>query len=123
MAIEINWYINEMQRNVADGGVFNISWTCSGMGRDPERGRYGANASGTMKYQPDASAPDFVPFEDLTQEMVFNWIYESLIEEGSSETAEDAKNRVEQAIIEKAEAELAQRKATASGVPWSAEQV
>jgi hypothetical protein len=64
----------------------------------------------------DASSPSFVPYADLTESDVLEWVYTSLIE--GDETAAEAKARVEADRDAKVQKQIDAAATTASGVPW-----
>lgn len=104
MAITYTWQIANLESNVADGGVVTAHWRCTGVD-----GEFNATAYGTIGFTPDASAPDFVPYADLTEADVLAWVWAS--EEGTF------KDKAEAAIAQKIESDKAP--AVQSGLPWA----
>lgn len=70
------WTIANLERNVADGGVTVAHWRVTEVDGD-----YSASAYGTVGFTPDASADDFVAYDDLTEEVVLGWVWESVNQE------------------------------------------
>ena len=70
------WTISNLERNVADGGVTVAHWRVSEVDGD-----YSASTYGTVGFTPDASADDFVAYDDLTEEVVLGWVWESVNQE------------------------------------------
>jgi hypothetical protein len=68
------WTIAQLERNTSDGGVVVAHWRATATDGD-----YSASSYGTAGFTPDPTAPDFVPFDDLTEADVLEWVYESLI--------------------------------------------
>ena len=71
------WTIANLERNVADGGVTVAHWRVTEsetVGEDT----YTASSYGTCGFTPDASAEDFVAYDDLTEEVVMGWVWESV---------------------------------------------
>ncbi len=68
MAIEYTWKIVDVQRNLSDGGITNIHWTCTGVD-----GEYIVRQSGTSAHTPDPSAEGFVSYENVTEENCIAW--------------------------------------------------
>ena len=66
---------------------------------------YTASSYGTCGFSPDPSAPNYIPYADLTQEIVLGWVYDSV--------DKDATEASLQANID-----LQINPVTASGVPW-----
>ena len=71
------WTIANLERNVADGGVTVAHWRVTEsetIGEDT----FTASSYGTCGFTPDASAEDFVAYDDLTEEVVMGWVWESV---------------------------------------------
>jgi hypothetical protein len=96
------WGIANLERETSDGYVFTAHWTLSATDEDHTAGSYGSigfeRPEGTL-----------IPFEDLTKELVIQWVQEKLGEEQvtSMETA--------------LQAQIDEQKAPSkeSGVPWN----
>ena len=67
------WTIAQLERNTSDGGVVVAHWRAT-----LTDGDYSASSYGTAGFTPDPTAPDFVPFDDLTEADVLAWVYESV---------------------------------------------
>ena len=117
MAITTTWTVNDMQRTDADGAVFLIYWSM--VAQSDGTPSYSASEGGKLRTAPDASAPDFIPYADLTEADVLGWVYDSLIE--GDETAGEAKARVEADRTAKVQKQIDAAATTESGVPWAAE--
>jgi hypothetical protein len=95
-----NWQIVQMDRLTSDGFVVTVHYNVSAVD-----GVYTASTYGTCGYTQETSS--FIPYEDLTQEIVVGWVQESLGKdtvEASLQTQIDAlKNPVQE-----------------SGLPWAA---
>ena len=117
MTAQVTWSINDMKRNTADGGVTIVYWSCTAT--DDTHSDCTAVEAGKLRLEPDASADGFTAYEDLTEEQVLGWVYESLIED--EETAEQAKTRIEDVRKGKVDAQVARKTAEATGMPWAAE--
>ena len=117
MAITTTWTVNDMQRTDADGGVFLVYWSC--VAASDGTPSYTATEGGKLRCEPDPSAPDFTPYDDLTESQVLGWVYNSLIE--GDETADEAKARVEANRTAKVQGQIDRAATTASGTPWAAE--
>ena len=117
MAITNTWSVTNMQRTDADGAVFLIYWSMvAASDGDPS---YTASEGGKLRTTPDASAPDFIPYADLTEADVLGWVYNSLIT--GDETAAEAKARVEADRTAKVQKQIDAATTTATGMPWAAE--
>lgn len=73
MSNTYTWKINELERNTSDGGVVVVHY-----GVDCTDGTDTIGAYGTVSLTPDASADDFVAFDDLTEAMVIGWVQDAL---------------------------------------------
>jgi len=115
MAIINTWSVSDMQHVDADGGVFLVYWSMvAASDGDPS---YTASDGGKLRCTYDASAADYIPYADLTENEVLGWVYDSLIE--GTETAAEAKARVEADRDSKVQKQIDAAATTASGVPWS----
>jgi hypothetical protein len=102
------WTIATLERDIQptdmDGAVVVAHWRATDsetVGEDT----YSASSYGTVGFTPDPTAPGYVPYADLTEEMVLGWVWESVDKEAT-----------EAALAAKIEAE--KNPVTADGVPW-----
>jgi len=79
--------------NDDDKGIVVCHWRATATDGD-----YSASSYGTCGFTPDPTAPDFVPFESLTEDDVLQWVYAELgaeqlaaIEDGLSANIEEQK--------------------------------
>ena len=72
---------------------------------DPDLGEQTVRTYGTVSFSPDPDASDFVPFEDLTEETVLDWV------KGELDT-----DSIEATLASKLEEANAPK--TVSGLPW-----
>jgi hypothetical protein len=117
MAIINTWSVTNMQHTDADGGVFLVYWSM--VAASDGTPSYTASEGGKLRTTPDASAPDFIPYADLTEADVLGWVYNSLIT--GDETAAEAKARVEADRTAKVQKQIDAAATTATGMPWAAE--
>lgn len=78
------WTIANLERNVADGGVTVAHWRVTEsetVGTGDDAVTHTASSYGTVGFTPDASADDFVAYNDLTEEVVMGWVWESVNQE------------------------------------------
>jgi hypothetical protein len=78
----ITWSIGQMDRNAANGGVTVAHWNVSAVDGD-----YSASAYGTAGFTPDASAPDFKPYANLTEAEVLAWVWASGVDKAAAEAS------------------------------------
>jgi hypothetical protein len=117
MTINNTWSVTNMQHMDSDGGVFLVYWSM--VAASDGTPSYTASEGGKLRTTPDASAPDFIPYADLTEADVLGWVYNSLIT--GDETAAEAKARVEADRTAKVQKQIDAAATTASGTPWAAE--
>ena len=102
------WTISTMERHIGgdnDGGVIVAHWRVTDeetVGDDT----YSASAYSTCGFTPDASSPDYVPYADLTEEMVLGWCFADGVD----------KDAIEASLT--AQIEEQKSPTTEDGVPW-----
>lgn len=99
------WTIANLERNTADGGVIVAHWRATAQDIVGDK-TYTASAYGTCGFTPDASAPDFVPYDQLTENDVIVWVWGQV-----------DKIQTEAALTARIEEQKAP--ATVSGLPWA----
>ena len=99
------WTISTMEHNTADGGVIVAHWRVIEEETVGEEA-YIASAYSTASFTYDASSPDFVPYADLTEEMVLGWCFDGGVD----------KDAVEASLT--ANIEEQKNPTTQDGVPW-----
>jgi hypothetical protein len=100
MTATITWAIAQLDRNATDGGVTVAHWTVSAVDGD-----HSASSYGTAGFTPDATAPGFKPYDQLTEADVLGWVW------GSVDKAETEASLQSQIEAQKAPATL-------TGTPW-----
>ena len=98
---DYTWTIATCEHDIATGGITVAHWRCSAIDGD-----FTASAYGTCGFTPDATSPDFKPYDEVTEAEVLGWVWGSVDKaaaEASLETQIEAqKNPV-----------------SASGTPWA----
>jgi len=94
------WSIPNLERKTADGFVFVCHWVCRATDGD-----FSASSYGTAGFQQDPEPESFTPYEDLTEEQVLGWLFNSI-----------DKDATEAALAAKIEAD--KNPTSAAGVPW-----
>lgn len=107
MAITVTWSVMDMKRDAATGGVKEVRWQCIAQADTGES----ATEAGKATLTPDADAPDFIAFEDLTEAVVIGWVKDALTAEEVTRIEEDRTAKVQERVDRNA--------AEATGVPWS----
>ena len=111
--MEIKWSVSTLQRITSTGYVYKAYCACTATETVD-------NKTLIAKTLIDASftgdiGPDFIPFENLTQEEVLSWVFE--------EIGEDLKLKKEQTATKKLNDSIAALNPdTQEGVPWVPEE-
>jgi hypothetical protein len=100
MAIEYTWTIAQCEHEVATGGITVAHWRVSAVDGD-----YTASTYGTAGFTPDATSPDFKPYDEVTEAEVLGWVW------GSVDKDETEANLAAQIDAQK-------NPVSAAGVPW-----
>lgn len=107
-----------MDRELPDGFVYMVGWRCNATSED---GQFTTVSHNTVGFQGSPSDPGFIPFDELTEEEVLEWVWAS--PSGYIDPDPDSGEK-EPTTKELAEALLArtldtmQHPTTASGLPW-----
>ena len=112
MPVATTWAVENMQHNDSDGGVVSVYWTCTAKN---DGGPEMANDGGKLHLAYDASAPDYIPYDNLTEDTVLGWVYSSLCV--GDETPEEAKARVEARLVTKVNSVITPT--ISDGLPWA----
>lgn len=99
----ITWNIQNMTRVIDDGFVINVAWACTAQ-QDTASAFHG----GTTTYENNPDEPGFIPYDQLTEAQVLDWVYAGL---------GDQKVEIEATLTAKVEKQL--NPTTANGVPWN----
>src|SRR5210317_669282 len=99
--VTYTWTIPTLERNTADGGVTIAHWRCTGVDDDGNS----ASSYGTCGLTYDASAEDFIAYDDITSDQAQAWVW------GHVSQAD-----TEAAIASKIDAIA--NPTTEAGVPW-----
>jgi hypothetical protein len=100
---EVNWTVSNLKRDAETGGVSVVDWQASVSTVDGS-----AFSAGAVRLTPDPSAPDFVPYEALTQDFVLHWVFSNV-----------DRDKIEAGL--QAEAQDDPQEGVAFGIPWGAE--
>jgi hypothetical protein len=65
----IDWTIVTLERDPATGAVTVVHWRADATDGEHSAGIYGAEG-----FDPDPTAPGFIPFESLTEAKVLSWL-------------------------------------------------
>lgn len=95
--MNITWKISQLDRKTADGFVTTAHWICSG-----QDGDFSGSVYASCGFEGELS----VPYEQLTEETVLSWVWESVDKEAT-----------EAAVAAQIEAQ--KNPVTATGLPWT----
>jgi hypothetical protein len=96
--MEFNWRIVNLDRKTSDGFVITVHYTVTATDGD-----YSASTYGTVGYTQESD--NFIPFDNLTPEIVTGWVQTSL-----------GKDTVEESLTTQIEAQ--KNPVQVSGLPW-----
>ena len=98
---DYTWTIATCEHDIATGGITVAHWRCSAVDGD-----YTASAYGTCGFTPDATSPDFKPYDEVTEAEVLGWVWASV-----------DKDETEASLASQIEAQ--KNPVSASGTPWA----
>jgi hypothetical protein len=107
--VTITWAIPTMIRVVNDGYVIKVQWTCAASAA----GVQAVLDGGQDTYTNNPDQPNFVPYDQLTQDIVLGWVWAGM--------GDEAKTAIEAKLTAKVQAQLSPT--TAQGTPWATESV
>lgn len=87
MSMSMDIIINTLERNTADGAVITVHWSTA-----KTQGEHTASQYGTESFEANPAAPGFIPYAQLTKEIVTGWLTEKWGADGlaAKEAALDA---------------------------------
>lgn len=98
----ITWTISQLDRSLPDGTVLTAHWRCSGT----DGAFSGSVYSSQTLPAKDPSDPTFIPYDDLTEAEVLNWIWGAGVSKETTEAAVQA------------QIDAQANPTSATGVPW-----
>ena len=114
MAFVTTWTIQDMKRDTSTGAVDTAYWELK-VSVDTHTDCV-ASYGDKLRLTPDATADDFIAYDNLTEATVLGWVYDSLASE--NETADEAKARLEADRQSKVTNQINAKTSTSTGVPW-----
>ena len=103
-----DWKIEQMERQLADGGIITAHYRVF-----LSEGDETVSAYGSQQLEPDPSSPEFVPYESLTEDTVVAWVKEALTDVKVSQIEGQLAAVLDQKL----------NPTTAVGRPWAPEPV
>ena len=98
---DYTWTIATCEHDIATGGITVAHWRCSAVDGD-----FTASAYSTAGFTPDATSPDFKPYDEVTEAEVLGWVWASV-----------DKDETEASLASQIEAQ--KNPVSASGTPWA----
>jgi hypothetical protein len=104
----INWKIINLKRKLESGIVFDVVYMIQS-----EKDGITDRIIGSLPLSGNDNSPDFIKYEDLTEQIVINWVKSTLGEIKVSEIENKLKSTIEARI------EKLNNQTIADGTPWS----
>ena len=98
---DYTWTIATCEHDIATGGITVAHWRCSAVDGD-----FTASAYGTCGFTPDATSPDFKPYDEVTEAEVLGWVWGS-VDKAAAEASLETKIEAQKNPV------------SASGTPWA----
>jgi hypothetical protein len=83
------WTIHQLERKSNDGFVVNVHWRYSMTDTDESGKTYYADTYSVASYNQDPETEDYIPYEELTKDIVVGWVKESIDLEAIEQSLED----------------------------------
>ncbi len=106
--METNWKIVNLKRDPNNGLVFEVTYIMNFKLQEESDRKVGM-----ITLEGDPNDKDFVPFEQLTEEIIIDWVKDVLGEEEINKTKSEHETRMQERIDRKTNPEFLQ------GLPWS----
>jgi len=106
--METNWKIANLKRTPSEGLVIEVTYIMNFKLEEMEDRHVGM-----ITLEGDPTDPNFIPFEELTQEVVLGWVQTELGEERITEIQTQMESRLQQRLDEKNNPPFIQ------GLPWA----
>ena len=122
-----NWTISTLEYDLTENNsVITAHWRCTAT---DDAGEFSAGSYGTCGFSADPAATDFVPYADLTEEVVLGWCFEEVAVENATDEGDPTMESMSASVkagIDKdgveaslqANIDLQMTPVKASGVPW-----
>lgn len=105
--METKWKILELKRKPDNGLVFEVTYVMNFKLENKEDRQIGV-----ISLEGDPNSPDFVPYENLTEEIVLNWVQSEIGEVKISEIESSFQTRLQEKIDREKNPEFL------TGKPW-----
>lgn len=101
--ITYTWSIAQLERETTTGGVTVAHWRVIAQDAD-----FSASSYGSAGFSPDPESETFVPFDDLTETDILEWLW-----------AQEGFDKVETEANLANQIEVQKNPPTTSGLPWA----
>lgn len=71
--MNFSWKINSLKSKPDDGAVIEASWQLTAVEGEESKIQYGK-----VSFKVNPSDPSFIPYDDLTEEVVLQWVWDSI---------------------------------------------
>jgi hypothetical protein len=105
--METTWKVLELKRKPDTGLVIEVTWVMN-FDLNGEKDRH----IGSITLEGDVNDPNYIPYEDLTEEIVLGWVQSDLGSEKVTEIQTSAESRIQSRIDRKNNPEFL------TGKPW-----
>ena len=124
---DFNWKIEQLEYDLTENNsVITAHWRCTAT---DDAGEFSAGSYGTCGFSADPEATDFVPYADLTEEIVLGWCFAEVAVENATNEGDPTMQEMSASVkvgIDKdgveaslqANIDLQMTPVQASGVPW-----
>lgn len=106
--METNWKIIELKREPDNGLVFEVTYIMNFKLEDKED-----RLVDIISLEGDTNSPDFVPYENLTEKIVLNWVQSEIGEVKINEIESSFQTRLQEKIDRENNPEFL------TGKPWN----
>ena len=89
------WTIHQLERQSDNGFVVNVHWRYSMTDLDEVGKYYYADTYSVASYTQDPETEEYIPYEELTKEIVVGWVIESLGEERMAEIEKSLEDQIQ----------------------------
>ena len=108
------WIIHALERLTDNGFVFNVHWRYAITETDEVTNKqYYADDFSVQHYEQNPESDNYIPYEELTEEDVINWLIETF--------GEEKIEQMEKSLLENISNQ--KNPITLSGLPWQNQQI
>ena len=112
MITKKQWIIHSLERLTENGFVFNVHWRYA-ITEEENNKTYYADTYSVQHYEQDVESEDYIPYEELKEEDVINWLIETFGEEKIEQMEKSLYDNISNQ----------KNPITLSGLPWQNQQI